>query len=192
MVKCENAPWLTCHALPNETIEGLKILLKGGQAVKSIFDAFEIIRTRPHGQVAAVLGTLRKIGLEKIISASSRGERDLVLAMIVARIIDPSSKLATCRGLNPETCTSTLGELRFKGAANIGLRVGKILNRFKMAKHFHLEITEEAETLKKLLVQQKDKRCFERVQVLYFLKIRQVETVGHLAVIIGRGRRTIT
>ena len=111
MVKCENAPWLTCHALPDETIEGLKILLKGGQAVKSIFDAFEIIRTRPHGHVAAVLATLRKIGLDQIISASSSRERDLVLAMIVARIIDPSSKLATCRGLNPETCTSTLGEL---------------------------------------------------------------------------------
>ncbi len=97
--------------LPDETIEGLKILLKGGQAVKSIFDAFEIIRSRPHGHVAAVLGTLRKIGLDQIICASSSRERDLVLAMIVARIIDPSSKLATCRGLNPETCTSTLGEL---------------------------------------------------------------------------------
>jgi transposase len=54
-----------------------------------------------------------------------------------------------------------------------------------------IEITEEAETLKKLLVQQKDKRSFERVQALYLLKIRQVETVEHLAVIIGRGRRTI-
>ena len=97
--------------LPDETIEGLKILLKGGQAVKSLEDAFEIIRSRPHGHVAAVLGTLRKIGLDQIISASSRRERDLVLAMIVARIIDPSSKLATCRGLNPLTCTSTLGEL---------------------------------------------------------------------------------
>jgi hypothetical protein len=97
--------------LPDETIEGLKILLKGGQAVKSLEDAFEIIRSRPHGHVAAVLGTLRKIGLEQIISTAGNRERDLVLAMIVARIIEPSSKLATCRGLNPETCTSTLGEL---------------------------------------------------------------------------------
>ena len=97
--------------LPDETIEGLRILLKGGQAIKNLEDAFEIIRSRPHGQVAAVLGTLRKIGLEQIISAQSTRERNLVVAMIVARIIDPSSKLATCRGLNPETCTSTLGEL---------------------------------------------------------------------------------
>lgn len=54
-----------------------------------------------------------------------------------------------------------------------------------------IEITEEAETLKKLLVQQKDKRSFERVQALYLLKSRQVETVEHLALIIGRSRRTI-
>ena len=48
----------------------------------------------------------------------------------------------------------------------------------------HILIREEAETLKKLLVQQKDKRRFERVQALYLLKIRQVETVEHLAVIL--------
>jgi transposase len=97
--------------LPDETVEGLRILLKGGQAIKNLEDAFEIIRSRPHGHVAAVLGSLRKIGLEQIISADPTRERNLVVAMIVARIIDPSSKLATCRGLNPETCTSTLGEL---------------------------------------------------------------------------------
>lgn len=97
--------------LPDEAVEGLRILLKGGQAIQKLEDAFEIIRTRPHGHVAAVLGTIRKIGLEQIIAAQPTRERNLVVAMIVARIIDPSSKLATCRGLNPETCTSTLGEL---------------------------------------------------------------------------------
>ena len=61
----------------------------------------------------------------------------------------------------------------------------------EMSRVVKIEITEEAETLKNLLIQQKDKRGFERVQVLYLLKIKQVETVGHLAVIIGRGRRTI-
>jgi putative transposase len=53
-----------------------------------------------------------------------------------------------------------------------------------MARIIKIEIREEAETLKKLLVQQKDKRRFERVQALYLLKIRQVETVEHLAVIL--------
>jgi transposase len=60
-----------------------------------------------------------------------------------------------------------------------------------MVRVVKIEIAEEAETLKKLLVQQKDKRTFERVQALYLLKIRQVETVEHLAIILGRGRRTI-
>ena len=54
----------------------------------------------------------------------------------------------------------------------------------KMVRIIKIEIREEAETLKKLLVQQKDKRRFERVQALYLLKIRQVETVEHLAVIL--------
>ena len=102
--------------LPDETVEGLRILLKGGTAINKLEDAFEIIRSRPHGHVAAVLGTLLKLQLEQLIAASPSRERDLVIAMIVARVIEPSSKLATARGLSPETCTSTLGEL--VGVAN--------------------------------------------------------------------------
>ena len=94
--------------LPDETVEGLRILLKGGTAINQLEDAFEIIRSRPHGHVAAVLGTLLKLQLEQLIAVSPSRERDLVIAMIVARVIDPSSKLATARGLSPETCTSTL------------------------------------------------------------------------------------
>ncbi len=102
--------------LPDETIEGLRILLKGGTAINQLEDAFEIIRSRPHGHIAAVLGTLLKLQLEQLIAASPSWERDLVITMIVARVIEPSSKLATARGLSPETCTSTLGEL--VGVAN--------------------------------------------------------------------------
>ena len=97
--------------LPDHAVEGLKILLKGGTAINQLEDAFEITRSRPHGHVAAVLGTLRKLELEQLIDSAPSRERDLVVAMIVARIIDPSSKLATARGLNPQTCISTLGEL---------------------------------------------------------------------------------
>jgi transposase len=97
--------------LPPEAVEGLKILLKGGTAIKNLEEAFEIIRSRPHGHVAAVLGMLRKLELEQLIDSERSRKRDLVVAMIVARVIDPSSKLATARGLNSETCVSTLGEL---------------------------------------------------------------------------------
>jgi hypothetical protein len=56
--------------LPDETVEGLRILLKGGTAINKLEDAFEIIRSRPHGHVAAVLGTLLKLQLEQVIAGS--------------------------------------------------------------------------------------------------------------------------
>ena len=54
-------------------------------------------RSLPHGHVAAVLGTARKIGLDRMLGAAGNRCRDLVLAMIVSRIIAPASKLATAR-----------------------------------------------------------------------------------------------
>jgi transposase len=97
--------------LPDDVIEGLRILLKGGSAIEGLESAFEIERSLPHGHVAAVLGTLKNIGLESLISDRASRQRDLVTAMIVARIIDPSSKLATARGLSTDTCNSTLCEI---------------------------------------------------------------------------------
>lgn len=97
--------------LPDNAVDGLRTLLKGGIAIENLEDAFSIERSRPHGHVAAVLGTLFKLELDKLICAQKCRKRQLVMAMIVARIIDPRSKLATVRGLNPDTCFSTLGEI---------------------------------------------------------------------------------
>jgi len=58
---------------------------------------------RPHGHVAAVLLTIKKIGLDSIISSENTRQRRLVLSMIAARIIAPKSKLATARGLQEAT-----------------------------------------------------------------------------------------
>ncbi len=91
-------------------IEGLRTLLKGGTAVRRLNDAFDIVRSLPHGHVAAVLGTLRKIGLETLIDPKPSSRRNQVLAMIVARILEPASKLATARELAEATAVSTLGE----------------------------------------------------------------------------------
>ena len=101
---------------PPAKVEALRSLLRGeltpaGPVQTSLEDAFEIIRTRPHGQVAAVLGTLRKLGLEQLIARSRSRERDCVVAMICARILEPCSKLATARSLDAATLQSTLGEL---------------------------------------------------------------------------------
>jgi hypothetical protein len=87
---------------PPELVEGLQTLLRGGTAVKQLRDAFDIVRSRPHGHVAAVLGTLRHLDLERIIDPNPSPQRDLVVAMIVARLLDPRSKLATAQGSTPK------------------------------------------------------------------------------------------
>lgn len=94
-------------AWPASQIDALRRVLKGDSLLSSS-DAFQIQRSVPHGHVAAALGTLRHLGLEPILSRSPCPERDLVVAMIVARILAPSSKLATARGFHPETATSSL------------------------------------------------------------------------------------
>jgi len=94
---------------PAEKVESLRRALAGDTLVTPA-EALTIERSLPHGHVAAVLGTLRKLGLDRLIAAAESRERNLVLAMIVARIIDPRSKLATARGLGKETAFHTLGE----------------------------------------------------------------------------------
>jgi transposase len=97
--------------LPMEIIEQLRILLRGGKALESFEESIEVLRSLPHGHIAAALGTIIKTGLNHLISPEKSRELSLILAMIVARIIDPQSKLATARGLDPETATSSLGEI---------------------------------------------------------------------------------
>ena len=95
---------------PDHLVEGLRTLLKGGVALPSLDSAFEILRSRPHGHVAATLGAARRRGLETLLDRRPSRERALALAMIIARILEPRSKLATARGLSSETTTHTLGE----------------------------------------------------------------------------------
>ncbi len=91
-------------------VQGLRTLLNGGVAVARFADAFDIVRSVPHGHVAAVLGTLRKLRLQRTIASKPCAQRDRVLALIVARILDPGSKLATARGLTHETARDSLAE----------------------------------------------------------------------------------
>ncbi|MBW8017911.1 MAG: IS1634 family transposase [Planctomycetes bacterium] len=95
--------------LPDPQIELMRRVLKG-EALVAPEEAFEIVRSRPHGHVAAVLGTLRRLGLHTWLSRTPTRVRRVVEAMIVARILDPRSKLATARGLGSETQFSSLGE----------------------------------------------------------------------------------
>ena len=96
---------------PPHLIDGLRVLLKGGTAVSSPTEVFNIQRSLPHGHVAAVLGLLRKLGLDRLIAGSNSPARQRVLAMIVARILHPSSKLAITRHLAEATACDSLGEV---------------------------------------------------------------------------------
>ena len=96
---------------PAELVDGFQRLLRGEAPAAKLEDSFETTSTRPHGHVAAVLGTLEKIGLHRVLDSRASRERDLAVAMIVARILEPGSKLATARGLGNATQMSTLCEL---------------------------------------------------------------------------------
>jgi transposase len=97
---------------PEHKVERLQRALKGLPATApDLAEAFEITRSLPHGHVAAVLGSVRRLGLEELIDPTGSRRRDLVTAMLVAAVIDPGSKLACARGLRAETATSSLGQL---------------------------------------------------------------------------------
>ena len=97
---------------PPAQIQALRAVLKGDyDLVAAPAPGFTIARTRPHGHLAATLGTLRQLGLERLLAPARSPERDAVVAMIVARILEPRSKLATARHLHGATLASTLGEL---------------------------------------------------------------------------------
>ena len=102
-----------------------KALLKGGTVIGTGPDEMQIERSLPHGHVAAALGMLRKIALDRLIlstakDAASRRHCDLVVAMIVDRLITPRSKLGFVRAVDQETATSSLGAV---------LRLGEVKER---------------------------------------------------------------
>jgi hypothetical protein len=94
-----------------QLIEHFRILLKGGIAVESPQALMTLERSLPHGHVAAVLGTARQCGIEKLISGAPTPLRSIVLALIVARVLEPGSKLATWRMLQPQCATHSLSQV---------------------------------------------------------------------------------
>ena len=112
--------------LPDDVVDGLRALLRGGTVIGTRPDEMRIERSLPHGHVAAALGMLRRIALDRLIlsTAKDAGPRrhcDLVVAMIVDRLITPRSKLSRfVRAVDQETATSSLGAV---------LRLGEVKER---------------------------------------------------------------
>ena len=92
---------------PEEKVELLRRLLRGEPLV-SAREAFAVERTVPHGHVEAVLGTIKRLGLDSIIYSKRCLERDLIVAMITERLIRPCSKLATTRFWHTTTLADEL------------------------------------------------------------------------------------
>ena len=98
-------------SLPDDVIDNLKLALKGGKTIENIESAIELERSLAHGQIAAVLGTLKKVGLDKLLGNDNPHLISIVISLIVSRIINPCSKLATSRNLKAQTANSSLGKI---------------------------------------------------------------------------------
>jgi hypothetical protein len=100
--------------LPGDVVDGLRALLEGGTVIGTGPGELEIERALPHGHVAAALGMIRKIALDRLIlsttkDVASRRHCDLVVAMMVDRLIAPRSKLGFVRAVDAETAATSLG-----------------------------------------------------------------------------------
>ena len=96
---------------PAQLVEHFKVLLRGGVAVADAAQLLTVERSLPHGHVAAVLGCARACALEQYLGAAPLPLRPLLLALVVARVIEPASKLATHRMLHADTAVNSLGRL---------------------------------------------------------------------------------
>lgn len=81
---------------PPELVEAMRLVLKG-KKLAPVGETFAIARSAPQGHVAAVLGTLRKLGVDTLLAAKPCRERDLIVALLVERLLFPASKLASVR-----------------------------------------------------------------------------------------------
>jgi Transposase DDE domain len=117
--KVKNRTLANLSAWPDAKVDALSRVLKGQPPPAADLDqAFEITRSLPHGHVAAVLGTARRLGPDELIDPEPSRHRDLVMAMAVAQVIAPGSKLAIARGLRDATAASSLGEVLGAGCCD--------------------------------------------------------------------------
>ena len=102
-----------------QLVEHFRVLLKGGVAVESAASVLSIERSLPHGHVAAVLGAARGSGCLAWFGSAPQELRALLQAMLVARVLEPASKLATHRMLHDDTATSSLGRVLGVGQCSV-------------------------------------------------------------------------
>lgn len=80
-----------------------------GETFVAASQAFEVVRSRAHGHVQAVALAMQRLGLASVIASTPSRERDLVLAMVASRIVQPDTKLATTRRWHCSTLAEDFG-----------------------------------------------------------------------------------
>lgn len=95
-------------ALSAEQVDAIRRTLRGERLVP-IGELFEIVRSRHHGHVQAVRASMKQLGFESLVASRPSRERDLILAMVIARILEPASKLATTRWWHTTTVPEAFG-----------------------------------------------------------------------------------
>ncbi len=108
--KVKNRTIANLSKWPPDKVEALRAVLRGDKLAPA-GEGIEIVRAVPHGHVIAAIGTMKRIGLDALLPAAPERKRNLAMALIVARLIDPESKLATARALDEETASHSLGAL---------------------------------------------------------------------------------
>jgi hypothetical protein len=103
---------------PDAKVEALRRVLKGETSFATPAAELRILRSLPHGHVAAVLGMAHKLGLDRLLPGRPARLASLVLAMIAARVIEPAAKLATARQLSEATAAHSLGAVLGLGAVD--------------------------------------------------------------------------
>lgn len=106
--KVKNRTLANLSKLPPSVVETVRAALSGETLVPAS-EAFEVVESKPHGHVDAVLTAIRRLGLDGLIDARKSRQRSLVLSMIASRILSPASKLRTARGLENSSLAEELG-----------------------------------------------------------------------------------
>lgn len=110
---------------PEWLVAGIRALVDAG-TFRAVRGPLEVRRSLPHGHAAAILGTMKRSGFERILARKDTRNRCLALAAIAARVAGPHSKLATARILSEDTASTSLGAMLGLGEVSVNEVLGML------------------------------------------------------------------
>ena len=123
--------------LPDAAIEAVRAALAGKTLVVA-GEGLEVTGSLPHGHVAAVHAQAKALGLPALLGPAGR-ERDIALALIIARVCRPASKLATTRWWADTTLaaytSSVVASATPRSAANVVSAHHRVVASLELGRH---------------------------------------------------------